>query len=89
VLVRQRPSTAKGIVFMTIEDETGVANLILRPQVYARLRQQVRHAVAICVRGKVERRDGVVHVLVSNARDIGAALTRGSDAVSAQSRDFH
>ena len=89
VLVRQRPSTAKGIVFMTIEDETGVANLILRPQVYARLRQQVRHAVAICVRGKVERRDGVVHVLVANARDIGAALTRGSDAVSAQSRDFH
>ena len=54
-----------------------------------RLRQQVRHAVAICVRGKVERRDGVVHVLVANARDIGAALTRGSDAVSAQSRDFH
>ena len=88
VLVRQRPSTAKGIVFMTIEDETGVANLVFRPKVYARLRVQVRHAVAICVRGKVERRDGVVHLLVANARDITAALAQKGDAVAAQSRDF-
>ncbi|MEY4118357.1 MAG: Error-prone polymerase [Planctomycetota bacterium] len=64
VLVRQRPSTAKGIVFMTLEDETGVANLIFRPKVYERLRTRVRDAPMLCVRGKVERRDGVVHVLV-------------------------
>jgi error-prone DNA polymerase len=64
VLVRQRPSTAKGIVFMTLEDETGVANLIFRPKVYERLRARVRDAPMLCVRGKVERRDGVVHVLV-------------------------
>lgn len=64
VLVRQRPSTAKGIVFMTLEDETGIANLIFRPKVYERLRARVRDAAMLCVRGKVERRDGVVHVLV-------------------------
>jgi DNA polymerase III alpha subunit len=70
VLLRQRPSTAKGIVFMTVEDESGIANLIFRPQVYERLRKAVRHAAAICVRGKVERRHGVVHLLVTDARDI-------------------
>ena len=74
VLVRQRPSTAKGIVFMTLEDETGVVNLIFRPKVYERLRGQVRHAAVVCARGKVERRDGVTHVIVMQARDCGAAL---------------
>jgi error-prone DNA polymerase len=88
VLVRQRPSTAKGIVFMTIEDETGVANLIFRPKVYERLRSQVRHAVAICVRGKVERRDGVTHLLVANARDVTASLAGQQGAVSSSARDF-
>ena len=74
VLVRQRPSTAKGILFMTIEDETGIANLIFRPKVYERLRSEVRHAAVLCVRGKVERRDGVTHILVSAARDASRAL---------------
>jgi DNA polymerase III alpha subunit len=78
VLVRQRPSTAKGILFMTIEDETGVANLIFRPKVYERLRSQVRHAAVLCVRGKVERRDGVTHILVSAARDVSRALASAS-----------
>jgi len=96
VLVRQRPSTAKGIVFMTIEDESGVANLIFRPRAYERLRAQVRHAVAISVRGTVERRDGVTHVVVAGARDITQALARRPDSAAASggapvavpSRDF-
>lgn len=99
VLVRQRPSTAKGIVFVTIEDETGTANLIFRPRVYERLRVQVRGAVVLRVRGKVERRDGVVHVLVAHAEDLAEALesagrapgpTKGGGAVAiaSQSRDF-
>ena len=83
VLVRQRPSTAKGILFMTIEDETGVANLIFRPKVYERLRSQVRHAAVLCVRGKVERRDGVTHILVSAARDVSRALASASADVDA------
>ena len=95
VLIRQRPSTAKGIVFMTIEDESGQANLIFRPRSYARMRSQVRHATAILVRGKVERRDGVTHLIVSGARDISASLVQagksqaGGDLVAAQpARDF-
>jgi error-prone DNA polymerase len=63
---------------MTIEDETGVANLIFRPKVYERLRSQVRHAAVLCVRGKVERRDGVTHILVSAARDVSRALASAS-----------
>ena len=74
VLVRQRPSTAHGILFMTIEDESGVANLVVRPRVYERLRTSLRHSAAVCVRGRVERRHGVVHLLVGAARDITRSL---------------
>lgn len=83
VLVRQRPSTAKGIVFMTLEDETGVVNLIFRPKVYERLRLQVRHAAVLCARGKVERRDGVTHLIVSGARDLAATLVEGGSKTPA------
>lgn len=95
VLVRQKPSTAKGIVFVTIEDETGIANLIVRPKVYERLRPVVRNAGLLFVQGKVERRDGVVHVLVQDARDLTEMLSTGAPcaeeggAISQQSRDFH
>jgi error-prone DNA polymerase len=64
VLVRQRPPTAKGIMFMTIEDETGPANLIVRPQVYEAHRMVARHAPAVIAHGTVERRHGVTHLVV-------------------------
>jgi len=85
VLVRQRPATASGIVFMTIEDETGIANLIIRPPIYERYRQAARHGVAIQARGTVERQGAVVHVLVASLEKFDDALT---DLVST-SRDFH
>jgi error-prone DNA polymerase len=88
VLLRQRPSTAKGIVFMTIEDESGTANLIFRPKVYERVRAAVRHATLVLVDGKVERRDGVVHVLVRDASDLSAQLVSGTTALPVQSRDY-
>jgi error-prone DNA polymerase len=55
VLVRQRPSTANGILFMTIEDESGIANLIVRPEIYQRFRRIARQAVVVVASGKVER----------------------------------
>ncbi len=85
VLVRQRPGTAAGIVFAPIEDETGVANLIIRPQIYTRYRQAARHAVIILARGKVERQGKVVHVLVSKLEAVGPALAD----LAVTSRDFH
>jgi error-prone DNA polymerase len=84
VLVRQRPGTASGIVFMTIEDETGVANLIIRPGVYLRYRPAARHSVCVIARGVIERQGEVVHVMVSR---IDALL--GDDGLTTSSRDFH
>jgi error-prone DNA polymerase len=84
-LVRQRPSTANGIVFMTLEDETGVANLIIRPQVYERCRKAARHGVVLLARGRVERQSGVVHILVHRLEDLDQSF-QGLESVS---RDFH
>jgi error-prone DNA polymerase len=85
VLVRQRPSTASGVVFMTIEDETGVANLIFRPEVFERFRRAARHGTCLFVRGRVERQGEVVHVNVRKVID----LTHELDGLARTSRDFH
>jgi error-prone DNA polymerase len=85
VLVRQRPGTASGIVFMTLEDETGTANLIVRPHVYERYRAIARHGIVILARGTVEREGDVVHVMVRS-------LDSAEDAIrelAARSRNFH
>jgi len=86
-LIRQRPATASGILFMTIEDETGIANLVIRPAVYERWYRALRHSVAIVAWGKVERQGQVVHVLVERAANL-SSLTRGGE-VKTVSRDFH
>jgi error-prone DNA polymerase len=85
VLVRQRPSTAGGIVFMTLEDETGVANLIVRPRVYNRCRRAARNAVALIADGRLERQGDVIHVQVSHLREMGDALS----TVRIHARNFH
>jgi error-prone DNA polymerase len=83
VLVRQRPSTAKGLVFVTLEDETAIANLVIRPDVYARHRPAVR-ACAWLVEGRVERAGDVVHVQTQRIYD----LSERRVAVRPASRDF-
>jgi error-prone DNA polymerase len=85
VLVRQRPGTASGILFMTLEDETGIANLIVRPHIYDRYRRAARHSSIILCRGTVERQGAVVHVLAKSIHRADDAGTR----VPAMSRDFH
>jgi error-prone DNA polymerase len=84
-LVRQHPGTAKGITFMTIEDETGVANLVVRPQVYDRFRRIVRGAGSLLVRGRVDRAGEVVHVIVTSLEPLDHHLLELRSA----SRDFH
>ncbi len=64
VVARQRPETAKGIVFMLFEDESGVVNLIVLGQVYERFRALVRSAPLLAARGRLERREGVINVIV-------------------------
>ncbi|MCA9295370.1 MAG: error-prone DNA polymerase, partial [Phycisphaerales bacterium] len=85
VLVRQRPGTAKGILFMTTEDESGAANLIIRPDVFAKYRSAARHGVIILARGRVERAHNVVHVMVQEIHD----LTAPDVDLTIKARNFH
>jgi error-prone DNA polymerase len=84
VLIRQRPGTASGIVFVTLEDETGIANLIIRPPVFERYRRATCHSMLVEAAGHVERQGQVVHVMVSRMRDL-SDLIAGCEN---KSRDF-
>jgi len=70
LVARQRPATARGVMFLLIEDETGVANVIVIPPVYERHRLAVRTASLITVAGRLERRDGVVNVVATAVQPI-------------------
>ncbi|HKI66638.1 MAG TPA: error-prone DNA polymerase [Solirubrobacterales bacterium] len=70
VVARQRPETAKGIVFMLLEDERGTVNLIVPPPVYERHRAAVRASPLIRARGRLERREGTINVLVSEVAEL-------------------
>jgi error-prone DNA polymerase len=85
VLIRQRPGTASGIVFETIEDETGVANLIVRPDVFDRYRPAARHAGLLQADGYVERQGQVIHIMAKRLFDLSHLLA----GYQLTSRDFH
>ena len=70
VVARQRPETAKGIVFMLFEDESGVVNLVVPRQVYERFRALVRSAPLLGARGRLERREGIVNVVVAEVWEL-------------------
>jgi error-prone DNA polymerase len=70
VVARQRPETAKGIVFMLLEDERGTVNLIVPPAVYDRHRVEVRTSPLVRAKGRLERREGTTNVLVSEVTEL-------------------
>ena len=70
VVARQRPETAKGIVFMLVEDETGMTNVIVRPDVYDRYRAAVRGEPFVLVSGKLAKDDGTVNVLAERVEGL-------------------
>ena len=74
VLMRQMPGTAKGVVFMTLEDETDIANIIVWPKVFARNRRTVMSARFLAVRGRLQRAGLVIHVVAENFIDLSAEL---------------
>ncbi|MEZ5944412.1 MAG: error-prone DNA polymerase [Planctomycetaceae bacterium] len=84
VLLRQRPSTAKGITFVTIEDETGAANLVVHQQTWDRYRKITHHSRAWLVHGYVQSKDSVIHVVANRIVDLSDKL----HAVQTKSRDF-
>ena len=74
VLVRQRPGTSKGVVFMTLEDETDIANIIVWPKVFAKNRRTVMTARFLAVRGRLQRAGLVIHVVAESFVDLSAQL---------------
>ncbi len=85
VLIRQRPGTASGIVFVTLEDETGIVNLIVRPDIFERYQPIARHAALMQADGYVERQGQVIHVMAKRLHD-RSDLIRGYEFTS---RNFH
>jgi error-prone DNA polymerase len=83
VIVRQRPGTAKGFVFLSLEDETGIANAIVRPALFHRARGAVLHAPYLVVEGVVQHQDGVTAVRATAVRPLLPLAAR------VPSHDFH
>jgi len=74
VLVRQRPGTAKGVIFMTLEDETDIANIIVWPKAFENNRRTVMTARFLAVRGRLQRAGLVIHVVAETFADLSAEL---------------
>jgi error-prone DNA polymerase len=91
VLVRQRPGSASGVIFMTLEDETGIVNVVVWPAVMKRFRREVMGSRLIVVHGRIQRSpEGVVHLvaqrLIDRTRDLSLLSTHPSDFAVPQSR---
>jgi DNA polymerase III alpha subunit len=74
VLVRQRPGTAKGVIFVTLEDETGVCNVVVWEKTYERFRRAVISGRLLRVTGRLQRDAGVVHVVAELIEDLSPML---------------
>ena len=85
VIARQRPATATGVVFMTLEDETGVVNLVIWSSLAAAQRREVLSARLVAVVGEIQREETVIHIVAKRLIDHSAMLGR----LSVSSRDFH
>jgi error-prone DNA polymerase len=79
VTCRQRPGSAKGVVFMTIEDESAVANVIVWPKLFERVRPVVLSARYVAVTGRVQAESGVIHVVAEAIENLTVLLTRLAD----------
>ncbi len=91
VLVRQRPGSASGVIFMTIEDETGVANVVVWPATFEAHRPVVLGSRLLRVDGRLQREGAVIHVVAERLTDLSAllcGLTPDGQALTASSRDF-
>ena len=74
VLVRQRPGTANGVIFLTLEDETGISNIIVWRKVHERFRRAVVSGRCLRITGKLQRESGVVQIIAEVIEDISPML---------------
>jgi error-prone DNA polymerase len=85
VLNRQRPGTASGVVFITLEDETGHINLVIWPKIAEARRKTVLQSKLMFAAGQIQIESGVIHLIVRYLRDDSRRL----GGLQAKSRDFH
>jgi error-prone DNA polymerase len=83
VISRQRPGTAKGFVFLSLEDETGIANIILTPDIFEQNRLVVTRSRYLNIQGKLQNQDGVIHVKGEHIEPM-TSISQG-----AQARSWH
>jgi error-prone DNA polymerase len=84
VIIRQRPATAKGFLFLTLEDETGFINIVMKPDMMKKFRRTVVNSSVLLVRGNVEHKDGVINVIGWDFMP----LQYRSSSIPVKSRDF-
>jgi error-prone DNA polymerase len=84
VIIRQRPGTAKGMVFVTVEDETGFGNAVIEPALFQEQRQIILASALLLIEGPLQNVDGVATVKARRFRSL-----TGPDASLPGSRDFH
>ncbi len=90
VLVRQRPGTASGVVFATLEDETGIANIVIWPKVFEQHRRIVMTSRLLLVKGRVQREKEVIHLVADRLEDLSSwldGLADIDDTIDATPRD--
>ena len=83
--MRQRPQTAKGVTFVTLEDETGIINLIVWQNIWQKYRRVAGGATVMLASGPLQRQNEVIHVLVHHLEDVSDLLPQ----VDVKSRNFH
>jgi error-prone DNA polymerase len=76
---RQRPGTAKGVYFLNLEDETGLLNIVVLPDVWAKHRNVVRKSPALVIHGRLEFHDGVTNIVARDFEPLGVQTVRSRD----------
>ena len=84
VICRQRPGTAKGFVFISLEDETGIANAVVVPSLFERLRLRITEEHALVISGRLQNREKVIHVKAEEIQPL-----REDEVPEQASHDFH
>ena len=84
VICRQRPGTAKGNVFVSLEDETGISNAFVRSELFEKLRLTITHEPFLEIEGRLQNMEGVISVLAYDVRGF-----RAPAAIEGHSYDFH
>ena len=83
VIARQRPGTAKGFIFISMEDETGIANVIVTPDLFERERLVVTRSRFLLVEGPLQNQDGVIHIKAARL------ISLSGNSLQTESHDFH